>query len=137
MPGLKFSAKDLLATKKLKADWYVLLVETMTKDWVPSTRTPGSSNHIAEFLVDAGPFKGVPLKHYFSEKVLGTNNDKLVPFFEALAGGKDLDPTVSYNPADAIGRKVEAYIEYVSTGDFPGNKIVEFRPHGVSNAAKP
>jgi len=132
MPAITFSEKHLKATEQVKADWYILECVEISPDWQSSTRTPGARNIVADFEIKDGPgFKDVPVRHFFSEKVLGTNNDLLVPFFRTLtenAGGK-FESGKPYNPSDAKGKKVRAWVEYEASGGFPGNKIRMFEPN--------
>jgi hypothetical protein len=134
MPKLVPSQSDILATTQLEGGWYVLEVKSMS-DWVPGTKDPNSNNLIADFIV-VGPKKiGVPIRHYFSEKTIGTANDMLfgsyLPSF--TADGK-LEPGKEYRTEDTVGKKVEAFCAW-DNGPFKGNKISEFRKYKGTAAA--
>jgi len=134
MPKLSFSNSDLLATTQLEGGWYVLTVKEVG-DWTKGKNDPESNNIIADFIVD-GPKKiGVPVRHWFSEKNLGTSRDMLVPYLSCFTSDGKLKEGTDYDPIDTKGRKVEAYISW--NPDMKMNSIQEFRRFKGAAVATP
>lgn len=124
MPRLSFSESDILATTQLEGGWYTLEVKAIS-DWTKGSRDPESNNLIGDFVVQGPKKAGVPVRHWFSEKNLGTSRDMLVPYLSCFTPDGKIAQGTEYDPVDTVGRKVDAYISW--NAEMKMNSIQEFR----------
>jgi len=111
MPKVKFSKSDLLATNQLDATWYKLQVRGIS-EWKPGKTDPTSNNIEADFVVVDGPKAGTPLKHWFSEKAIGTSFDMLAEFTATFTDSGKAEQDKEYDLNSVIGKEVAAYIVF-------------------------
>ena len=129
MPRFVFSKEDLLASEQLPAGWYTLDVKAIS-DWTKGSRDPTSNNVIADFTV-AGPIKvGVPVRHWFSEKVLGTGRDMSSKYLACFIPDGKVTIGEGYEMRDTVGKKVDGYC--VWNEEMKMNSIMEFRRYKAS-----
>lgn len=121
MPKVRFSDSDLLASNQLDANWYKLTVKGLS-EWKPGKSDPTSNVIEADFVVKEGPKAGTPLKHWFSEKSIGTSFDSMAPFVKSFT---DVNAGKDYELSDVIGRDLLGYVVYNS--ERKANEIREFR----------
>lgn len=117
MPKVRFSQEDLLQNKQLDAGFYKLKVKAITEG--KGTTDPTSTTYTTDFVIEEGPNKGVPIRHWFSEKRMG-NLVEFVRCFGKVGSEEDVELS------DTVGRNVIAYIQY-EEGAFAGNKIKGFK----------
>ena len=104
MPKIQFTEENMLERQQLEATWYKLKVVSVIEG--PGKSDPKSTVYTVDFIVDEGPSKGVPIKHWFSEKAMGRIVDFLKAFTAKVEAGKE------YDLADTISRHVMGFVKY-------------------------
>jgi len=110
MAIFEFNDSDLLRNKVVEPAWYVLDIQAH-RDWTPSKN--GDSNNcyfecIIERNADTGDtaYAGVPIELMFNDK------PKAKGFIEGFLRGLGVDVVKGrYDGKQAVGRKIEAFIE--------------------------
>ena len=126
MPSVKFSKSDLLASTQLEGNWYPSTVKAVS-DWKPGKKDPTSNVIEVDLVIKDGSKAGTPLKHWFSEKSIGTSFDMLPEFLLAFTGKMEDDK--EYKLEDTINRKLEVYASWNS--EMKMNSISAFRKSKV------
>lgn len=106
MPEVKFTQEDLLERTQLNPGWYPLICKSV--DEGPGKNDPSSIVYTCVFVVDEGPAKGVPIRHWFSEKAMG----RIVDYIKCFLPGGKVEAGKVYDLAQTVGLKVEGYCQY-------------------------
>ena len=120
MPEIRFTEEDLLERTQLTPGWRVLLVKST--DEGPGKNDPSSITYPCVFVVDEGKEKGVPIRHWFSEKAMG----RIVDYIKCFIPNGKLEAGKTYELSQTVGLKVEGYCMYDL--DQGWNTIKDWRP---------
>jgi hypothetical protein len=119
MPQVKFTAEDLLERTQLTPGWRVLKCKEMTEG--PGKSDPQSIVYACIFVVES-PEKGVPIRHWFSEKAQG----RIVDYVKCFIPGGKAEANKVYELNDTVGFAVEGYCAYDPKQGY--NTILDWRP---------
>lgn len=127
MPEVKFTQEDLLERTQLQPTWYTVVCKSVEEG--PGKNDPSSIVYACVFIVEDGPAKGVPVRHWFSEKAMG----RVVDYIRAFMPGGKVEPGKVYDLDQTIGLKVGAYIQYDPVQGY--NTIKDWRPASKAGMA--
>ena len=114
------SKTDILRSKTVTPGWYPATLKSI--DQKPA-KTDGSINTIVHFIIDGGPFDGVPVDSLFSEKAPGF----AVPLMEALLGRKIKPEGEQVDFEKGIGSKIKIYVVNDKYMGRMTNKVEDYR----------
>jgi hypothetical protein len=110
----------MLRSKTVEPGWYKCLVKDVTRD---SASTDGSTLAVIDFIItQEGPFQGVPMKRFFSEKAMGFS----IPFF-AACGAPIKEEGGSYDFAKTKGKTILVYVKNEMYQNRMTNKPEDFK----------
>jgi len=115
------SREDQLRSKTVTPGWYTCLIKSVEQK---PAKTDGSTNTNVEFVVEGGPFDGVPVGRTFSEKAPGF----AVRFIEAIIGRKIKPEGEDFDFEMATGKKVRVYIKNDTYQGRAVNRAEDFEP---------
>lgn len=122
MPGIRFTKEDLLKKVKLKADWYVAKIKEVTEK---TAKSGESNNIIVDWVVTKGEFAGTPIRVWYNEQV----PDSLVELLQVMGASEQqlLNTDAIELVRKLVGTELQIFVHYEPNGDFPGNKIDQYR----------
>ena len=123
---------DVLRSKTMDPGWYVAKIVKMQDK--PAAKDGSMNTELnVEILAPAGggetPYKGVPIQHWFNEKVPGF----AIEFIEAMGGSVSETKSVEFELGqNLVGKFVEVNIINEMYLTRMTNKIANFRAHKVA-----
>ena len=127
MPEIRFTQEDLLERTQLSPGWRIVVLQKCEEG--PGKNDPTSIVYSCVFTIDEGSEKGVPIRHWFSEKAMG----RIVDYLKCFVPSGKLEPGKSYELNKTIGLKVKAYCQYDPAQGY--NTIKDWQPAKMSAQA--
>lgn len=115
------SKTDILKSKTITPGWYPALLKSVNQK---AAKTDGSTNTIVTFVIQGGPFDGVPVDSLFSEKAPGF----ITPLLSAILG-RPVNPEGEEVDLDrAVGKKISVMVVNDKYMNRLTNKIEDYKP---------
>lgn len=120
MTMINIGKEDVLRSKIVKPEWYEAIVKSCN---VEENSKKDANNFVTEFVLKGGPFDGVPITVYFSEKAVGI----MIPFITAI-GGKVDENGGTFDPSRFAGKPVRVHVVNDNYQGRVTNKIDGYMP---------
>ena len=127
MPRVNMTQDDLLRSKLLIPQWYLVLVKDLEET---TASTDGSALYVYHLRVEEDmkgdkSVAGVPLRFQVSEKAIGMAMPILIACgWKAAAGTVEL--------RDCLNKRVQVFVQRGEYNGRPQNQVTDFRPAPVA-----